>query len=314
MIATNTTRQTTLANKISCSGIGLHSGSQVNMVIYPAIANTGILFRRMDVPVKHATVPARFDAVCDTRLGTTLRNSHGVTVATVEHLMAAFWGAGIDNAVVELDGPEVPIMDGSSEPFMALLEEAGITELAAPRLILKVLKKVEIQEGDSVACVEPNFEGDEGCTLSVDVSYDNAVVGQQSSHYDFREVSFKQSVSRARTFGFEHEVEALQKAGLALGGSLDNAIVVGKDRVLNESGLRFDDEFVRHKALDCLGDLFLAGVRMDARLSFFKPGHGINNHLLHAIFADETAYELVPAGKSEVPAFDIAQAILPAYA
>lgn len=314
MLSTNTTRQTTLGQKITCSGIGLHSGSQVSMVIYPAIANTGIVFRRTDVSAKTATVPARFDLVSETRLGTTIRNEHGVSVATIEHLMAALWGAGVDNAVIELDGPEVPIMDGSSQPFMELLESAGIALLSAPRMMVRMLKKIEVRDGDSVAVAEPNYEGDEGCTLHIEVEYDSAVIGRQASYYDFREVSFKQSLSRARTFGFEHEVRALQAAGLALGGSLDNAIVVGKDRVLNEDGLRYDDEFVRHKALDCVGDLFLAGVRTDARFTFSKPGHSINNQLLRAIFADESAYALVPAGKTETPAFAFTKSGVPAYA
>lgn len=293
----NTNNQTTLANKVSCAGIGLHSGSQVNMVIYPATAGTGIVFKRLDVAQDVALVPARFDAVCETRLGTTIRNQHGVTVSTIEHLMAAFWGVGIDNAVVEIDGPEVPIMDGSSEPFVFMLECGRVVELAAPRRMLRVIKAVEVHDGDSIARVEPNLEGDEGCTIGIEIQFNSKLIDRQSSFYDFRETTFKQSLSRARTFGFEHEVTALRNMGLALGGSLENAIVVGKDRILNEEGLRYSDEFVRHKALDCVGDLYLAGLRIDARFSFVKPGHAINNKLLRALFADETAYVIAQAGK-----------------
>jgi UDP-3-O-[3-hydroxymyristoyl] N-acetylglucosamine deacetylase len=307
-------RQTTLGNKVSCSGIGLHSGSQVNMVIYPAAANTGIVFKRLDVAADVAFVPAVYDAVCETRLGTTIRNRHGVMVSTVEHLMAAIWGVGIDNAVVELDGPEVPIMDGSSEPFVFMLECARVIELAAARRILRVLKAVEVQDGESIARVEPNLEGDEGCTIGIEIQFDNALINRQSSHYDFREITFKQSLSRARTFGFEHEVTALRQMGLALGGSLDNAIVVGKDRILNEEGLRYSDEFVRHKALDCIGDLYLAGLRIDARFNFLRPGHAINNKLLRALFADESAYAIVEAGTLSEPTFGMQPAAVSAYA
>jgi len=310
--ATETTKQTTLGNKVSCSGIGLHSGSQVNMAIYPAAANTGIIFKRLDVPLEQSFIPAYFDAVCESRLGTTIRNRHGVTVATIEHLMAALWGAGIDNAIVELDGPEVPIMDGSSEPFIFMLECAGVVPMAAPRRILRVLKTVEVRDGDSVARIEPNRDGDEGCVIGIEIEFENPMIKRQVSHYDFREVTFKQSLSRARTFGFEHEVTALQEMGLALGGSLENAVVVGKDRILNEDGLRYDDEFVRHKALDCVGDLYLAGCRIDARFTFIRPGHAINNALLKALFADESAYVISHPGKME-PAYPFLPSV-PAYA
>lgn len=307
------TQQTTLGNKVSCSGVGLHSGSQITMVVYPAAANHGIVFKRTDIASDMALVPAQYNAVCETRLGTTLRNRHGVTVATVEHLMAALWGMGVDNALVELDGPEVPIMDGSSEPFVFMLECAGLATLAAPRQVLRVLKAVEVRDGDSVARIEPNVEGDEGCTIGIEIQFNNAVINRQASHYDFREVTFKQTLSRARTFGFEHEVTAMRQMGLALGGSLENAIVVGKDRVLNEEGLRYEDEFVRHKALDCIGDLYLAGCRIDARFTFSRPGHAINNMLLRALFADETAYVIAPAGKMP-DVFPGVAAAVPAYA
>ncbi len=309
----NNTRQTTLASKVSCLGVGLHSGSQVGMTIYPAGADTGIVFKRLDVPLEQAFVPARYDAVCETRLGTTIANRYGVTVSTIEHLMAALWGVGIDNAVVELDGPEVPIMDGSSEPFVFMLECAGQVVLPAPRRILRVLKPVEVRDGGNVARVEPNLEGDEGCTISIEIEFDNPVINRQVSYYDFRETSFKQALSRARTFGFEHEVMALREMGLALGGSLDNAIVVGKDGVLNEGGLRYADEFVRHKALDCVGDLYLAGCRIDGHFSFVRPGHAINNKLLRALLADHSAYAVSRLGKTPEPVFVTRRPLTEAY-
>jgi UDP-3-O-[3-hydroxymyristoyl] N-acetylglucosamine deacetylase len=288
--------QTTIAKSVTLSGIGLHSGSTVTLRLLPAAADTGVVFRRMDVIPLHSMVAAKYDAVCDTRLGTTVKNSYGVRVSTIEHLMAALWGAGIDNVLVEIDAPEVPIMDGSSKPFVALLQKAGKTSLMVPRRVLRVLKAVEVREGESVARLEPNREGDEGLVLSIVVEYDNAVIGRQQAVYDFRDQSFAEMLSGARTFGFEYEVEAMQKAGLALGGSLENAIVVGETKVLNAEGLRYDDEFVRHKALDCVGDFFLCGYVIDGIADVLRPGHGINNKLIRALMADKTAYEIVRAG------------------
>lgn len=301
----SSTAQTTLSTPVSCSGVGLHSGKPVHMTIHPAPAGTGVVFVRTDVAAEKAVVPARYDLVTDTKLGTTLTNGFGVSVSTVEHLMAAFWGCGLDNVRVELDGPEVPIMDGSSEPFMFMLECARVIKQSAPRRYLRIRKAVEVCDGESVARVEPMGFEDEGCTLDVGIEFGHAAIGRQSCFYDFREQGFKQTLSRARTFGFEHEVNALRSMGLAQGGSLENAIVVGKEGVLNEGGLRYQDEFVRHKALDCLGDLFLAGYRIDGHFSFTRPGHGINNKLLRAVFADASNYELAErlpvAGGVHVP-------------
>jgi len=290
-------RQTTVSNKVSCQGVGLHSGKQVVMNILPAAAGSGIIFKRTDIAAEKSLVPARFDAVCETKLGTTIRNDYGITVSTIEHLMAALWGVGIDNALIELDGPEVPIMDGSSEPFVFMLECAGIASLHAPRRILRILKAVEVHDGDSNARISPNKEGDCGMMLNIEIDFNHSVIGKQMAEYDFRDITFKQSVSRARTFGFEHEVTALRSMGLALGGSLDNAVVVGKDSILNQEGLRYSDEFVRHKALDCVGDLFLAGARIDGVVSVTRPGHAINNSLLRAVFADESAYVIESEGE-----------------
>ncbi len=306
--------QTTLSNRVSCSGVGLHSGKPVEMVIYPAPANTGIVFKRLDVASEQSLVPARYDLVSETRLGTTIQNRHGVSVSTIEHLMAAFWGVGLDNAVVELNGPEVPIMDGSSEPFLFMLECARVIKLSEPRQMLRILKRVEVRDGDSIASVEPTVMGEEGCTLAIEIQFNSKVIDRQAAFYDFREMNFKQSLSRARTFGFEHEVMALRQMGLALGGSLENAIVVGAEGVLNEEGLRYNDEFVRHKALDCVGDLFLAGCRVDGHFSFVKPGHAINNKLLRAIFADESAYVIAAPGKMHVAPAAFINAPVAAYA
>lgn len=302
-----TSRQTTINNKVSCKGVGLHSGEQVVMTIIPAAAGSGIVFKRLDVLAAKALVPAYFDAVCETNLGTTICNEHGTKVSTIEHLMAAIWGVGIDNALIELSGPEVPIMDGSSEPFVFMLECAGIITLKAPRRVLRVLKTIEVRDGNSYAKISPNKEGDVGMLLNIEIEFNHSLIGKQMAKYDFRDVTFKQSISRARTFGFEHEVTALQSMGLALGGSLDNAIVVGKDEIINKDGLRYENEFVRHKALDCVGDLFLAGARIDGIVSFSRPGHAINNSLLRALFADDSAYiienegeisEILPASRT----------------
>ncbi|MFW0777418.1 MAG: UDP-3-O-acyl-N-acetylglucosamine deacetylase [Rickettsiales bacterium] len=307
-------KQTTIHNSVSCSGVGLHSGKEVRVTLYPAAANHGIVFKRVDVDKKKATIPARYDLVTETRLGTTLTNKHGVSLATVEHLMAALWGAGVDNVLIEVDGPEVPIMDGSSEPFMFMLECAGVKHLSAPRAVLKLLKTVEVRDGESIARVSPNVEGEEGCVIDIAIEFAHDAIRRQVASYDFRNVTFKQALSRARTFGFEHEVQAMRKAGLALGGSLDNAIVVGKDGVLNKEGLRYDDEFVRHKALDCLGDLYLAGLRIDGHFDFTRPGHAINNALLRAVLADESAYCITKADKIPSPAFVAPAEQAPAYA
>jgi UDP-3-O-[3-hydroxymyristoyl] N-acetylglucosamine deacetylase len=306
--------QHTLANHVSCAGVGLHSGSQVHMTLRPAPAGMGVVFKRMDVAAEQSLIPARFDAVCETRLGTVIRNEHGVTLSTVEHLMAALWGAGVDNVIVEVDGPEVPIMDGSSEPFMFMVECAGLARLAAPKRVVRVLKTVEVREGESIARISPHNAGDEGMFMHIEIAFNHPAIGKQTAQYDFRDTSFKQSLSRARTFGFEHEVAALRSMGLARGGSLENAIVLGKDTILNEEGLRYADEFVRHKALDCVGDLFLAGAVLDGVLDFVRPGHAINNRLLRALFSDSSAYQLVDAIPAVEPAFIQAPVARSAYA
>jgi UDP-3-O-[3-hydroxymyristoyl] N-acetylglucosamine deacetylase len=288
--------QHTVAAEVSCIGVSLHSGDMVNMVIRPAAANTGIVFVRKDI-AQHNLVPATFDAVVETTLGTTIANKHGVTVSTIEHLMAAIWGAGIDNARIELDGSEVPIMDGSSEPFTFLLECAGRVQQRASRRVIEVLKEVRVEEGKSVAVLSPA----EDFVLEVEIAFNHNLIGSQKARYDFAETTFKQSLARARTFGFERDVEKMRSMGLALGGSLHNAIVVGEDEILNEGGLRYADEFVRHKALDCVGDYFLAGAMIKGEVATSRPGHGINNKLLRALFADASNYRMVGGEDVDVP-------------
>ncbi len=283
-------RQLTLSSAITCSGVALHSGDTVVMNIRPAEVNTGIVFVRTDVGTERGIVPARYDLVSETTLGTTLRNEFGVTIATVEHLMAALAGAEIDNAVIEMDGPEVPIMDGSSEPFVFLLECAGTVEQDAPKRFIEVLKPVSVRDGDCVASLEPHADG---FVLDITIEFAHQAIGRQHAVYDFTTTSFKQSLCRARTFGFVREVEKMHSMGLALGGSLKNAIVVGDEGVVNEEGLRYQDEFVRHKALDCVGDYYLAGASILGRATTTKPGHGVNNKLIRALFADASNYRIV---------------------
>lgn len=286
--------QTTIAEPASVEGVGLHSGLPVLMTLVPAEADTGIVFVRTDLD--GAEVPARWDRVTDTMLCTRITGDEGVDVGTVEHLMAALAGCRIDNLRVELNGPEVPIMDGSSEAFVQVIDNAGIRELDTERRAIKILKTVEVEHDGKLARLEPasRFE------VNFEIDFDHDAIGRQERGLTFVNGAFRSQISRARTFGFLHEVEHLQKLGLARGGSLDNAIVVGKDGVMNDGGLRFDDEFVRHKILDSVGDLYLAGAPILGRFHGVRAGHALNNSLLHALFADPEAWEFVPlAGTSD---------------
>lgn len=284
------TAQHTLKAPIDCSGIGLHSGKKVTMTLCPAEPDTGIIFRRTDLKNGARDIPARFDAVCDTRLCTTLSNDHGSRVATVEHLMAALAGCGVDNAIVELDAPEVPVMDGSSEPFVFLIDCAGTVAQKAERRTLLIRRPVAVEEGEVRAALEPG----EGFTIGLDIDFASRAIGRQELFLEVTRAAFKDQISRARTFGFLQEVEAMRAAGLGLGGSLDNAVIVDGDRVMNEGGLRYEDEFVRHKVLDCIGDMALAGFGVTGHLRGRRSGHGINNRLLRAVFADRANYAIVP--------------------
>lgn len=278
--------QQTLRSRISCTGIGLHSGVKTNMTLTPGAADSGIVFRRTDVDEEAALVPARWRNVTDTTLCTTVGNASGTKVAMVEHLMAAFAGCGVDNAVVELDGPEVPIMDGSAAPLVFLIECAGVTAQEAPRRPIRVLSEIEVRDGKRWARLSPG----DGFHVHFEIEYDNALISRQVFHFAAGEGAFKAELSRSRTFGFAHEVDALRELGLARGGSLDNAVVVSGDKVLNASGLRYPDEFVRHKVLDSIGDLYLAGAPLVGRFEAFCSGHTLNHRLLRKLLETENAW------------------------
>jgi len=278
-------RQRTLKAAVSCAGIGLHSGTAVAMTMIPAASNTGIQFHRTDVD-GGAVIPARWDHVVDTRLCTTVGNADGVVVATIEHLMAAFAGCGVDNAVVELDGPEVPAMDGSSAPFVAMIRETGVVEQAASRRVVRVLKDVTVEDKGVTVTLSPG----ECLSFDFEINFAETAVSRQQISLNVVNGSFCRDLACALTFGFLHEVDQLRAAGLAKGGSLDNAVVVSGDRILNEGGLRFDDEFVRHKVLDAIGDLYLAGAPVVGGFRGVCSGHALNNRALHALFADPDAW------------------------
>lgn len=282
---TDVVRQKTLKSTIDCTGIALHSGRKVRMTLSPGNPDSGIVFLRTDVQVD-PVVPARWDRVVDTRLCTVIGNEAGVTVGTVEHLMAAFAGLGVDNAVVKLDGPEVPVMDGSSEPFVFLIECAGIVEQDAPRQCIRVLKQVSFGDDRCAATLTP----DEGFSVSFDMDYEARGVRRQTIQVGLVNGTFKKELARARTFGFLQDVEKMRTMGLGRGGSLENAIVIDEGRVLNPEGLRYENEFVRHKSLDAVGDLYLAGAPIVGHFHGACSGHAANNRLLRALFADETAW------------------------
>jgi UDP-3-O-[3-hydroxymyristoyl] N-acetylglucosamine deacetylase len=288
-------KQRTLKSLISASGVGLHTGQKVMMKLRPAPADTGIVFRRIDL-ASPVDIPARAEGVGDTRLSSCLIKD-GVRVSTVEHLMSALGGLGVDNAYVDLDAAEMPIMDGSASPFVLLIQQAGIEEQAAPKRFLRVLKKVEVKQGDKWARLEPY----EGYKLSFSIEFKHPVIERstQSVAIDFAETSYLKEIARARTFGFMHEVEDLRESGLALGGGLDNAVVLDEYRVLNSDGLRFADEFIRHKLLDAIGDLYLIGKPLLGAFTAHKSGHAVNNQLARALLADRSAFEVVSFNRPE---------------
>lgn len=282
-------KQRTLKSLIKTTGVGLHSGAKVALTLRPAAPGTGIVFRRVDL---EPVVELRADpfGVGDTRMASCLERD-GAKVGTVEHLMSALAGLGIDNVYVDVDAAEIPIMDGSAAPFVFLLQSAGIEEQAAAKKFLRVKRTVEVKEGDKWARLEPY----DGFRLSFSIVFSHPAVDQTgtSVSIDFAEDSYIREVARARTFGFTQDVEALREQGLALGGSLDNAIVMDEYRVLNTDGLRYADEFVKHKVLDAVGDLYLAGHPLLAAFSAHKSGHAMNNRLLRALLADAEAWEFV---------------------
>ncbi len=282
-------KQRTLNKAISCVGVGLHSGQSVKMTLVPADADTGIVFKRVDVTDKNNIIPAKYDAVSDTKLCTLIANADGVSVGTIEHLMAALSAAKIDNVVVELNGSEVPIMDGSSDHFMFMIDCVGTAEQDVLRRYIRIKQPVTYREGDKEATFEPASV----TNYSFDIEFDSAAIGKQTRGVTLVNGNFRSDISRARTFGFAHEVEYLRSVGLARGGSLDNAIVIDKDTILNKDGLRFSDEFVRHKILDAIGDTYLAGMPIIGHYHGIKAGHAINNMLVRALYANPDAFEIV---------------------
>ena len=282
-------RQRTLKNVIRATGVGLHTGEKIHLTLRPAPVNTGIVFCRVDLdpPVQ---IKASLENVGETRLSTTLIKG-GVRISTVEHLLSAMAGMGIDNAYVDLSAPEVPIMDGSAGPFVFLIQCAGIDEQQASKGFIRIRRAVEVRDGDKRARFEPY----DGFKVGFTIEFDHPVFKSNSQHseIDFSATSFVKEVSRARTFGFVSEIEQLHERALALGGSIDNAVVLDDYRVLNEDGLRYRDEFVKHKILDVIGDLYLLGNGMIGAFNGYKSGHALNNRLLRTLMGDETAWERV---------------------
>ncbi len=288
-------RQRTLKSLVSASGVGLHTGRKVRMTLRPAPADAGVVFRRVDLAVP-VDVPARAELVGETRMSSCLVHD-GVRVQTVEHLMSALGGLGVDNAYVDLDAAEVPIMDGSAAPFVLLIQQAGIEQQSAPKRFLRVLRRVEVKDGDKWARLDPY----EGFRLAFSIDFKHPVIDRstQSVTLDFAETSYLKEIARARTFGFMHDVENLRESGLALGGGLDNAVVLDEYRVLNAEGLRFADEFIRHKLLDAIGDLYLLGKPLLGAFSAHKSGHALNNLLLRTLLAEAGAMETVTFERAE---------------
>lgn len=279
----------TLAAPVVCAGVGLHSGERVRLVLQPAPSGTGIVFIRSDISDLDNRIDARADAVVAVRLGTTIANADGVSVATVEHLMAALAGIGVDDVVVDLDGPEVPVMDGSSQPFVELIHKVGLKSQAMPRRAIQVLKPVTVETEGRRASFLPALKP----MIEVEISFEHQAVGRQSCIFDVTPDIFAEDIAGARTFGFQKDFDTLLAAGLARGGSMDNAIVLDEHGVVNPEGLRYSDEFVRHKALDALGDLYLAGAPIIGRYSASRPGHAINNDAVRALLNDPTAWKWV---------------------
>lgn len=278
--------QQTLNNIIEIDGIGLHSGKTVSMRLLPAPADHGIVFKRTDLEEGRNMIPATYDRVVDTRLCTLIANEHGARVGTIEHLMAALRGCGIDNVVVELDAAEVPVMDGSSKAFVEAIDAVGTKEQSRPRRAIKILKDIVVKDGDKQVRLSPSnvpvFAGR--------IDFHHTDIGTQEYSLKLVNGNFRHDVADCRTFGFLKEAEMLRAAGLGLGGSLDNAIILNDDGVMNPEGLRCSDEFIRHKILDAVGDLYLAGGPILGAYEGFKAGHALNNAILHALFADPSAW------------------------
>ncbi|MGL9733565.1 MAG: UDP-3-O-acyl-N-acetylglucosamine deacetylase [Symbiopectobacterium sp.] len=302
-------KQRTLKRIVQATGVGLHIGKKVKLTMRPATANTGVIYRRTDLnpPVDF---PANAKSVRDTMLCTCLVNEHDMRISTVEHLNAALAGLGIDNIVIDVDAPEIPIMDGSASPFVYLLLDAGIEELNCSKKFVRIKQPVRVEDGDKWAELTPH----NGFILDFTIDFNHPAIDPGSQRYclDFSADAFIRQISRARTFGFMRDIEYLQSRGLCLGGSMDCAIVVNNYRVLNKDGLRFEDEFVRHKMLDAIGDLFMCGYNLIGAFSAFKSGHALNNKLLQAVLDKQEAWEYVTfENEREVPlAFKASSTVL----
>lgn len=301
--ATKALHQKTLKTAINCSGIALHSGEKVSISLKPAEANTGIIFKRVDIAGGGAEIKATYDNVVETTLCTKIGNKDGVTVATIEHLMAALAGCSIDNLLVEINGPEMPVMDGSSAPFVFLIECAGTKTLEATRKAIRIEKPISVEDNGRFAGYQPA----EGSILDFTIDFDDPTIGRQEHTVHMGRGVFKSELSRARTFCRLQEVEYMRANGLAQGGSLDNAVVVSADGVMNEEGLRYQDECVRHKILDAVGDLYLAGMPIIGRYTGLCSGHFMNNQLLRALMADQDAWSVVEMTQDDVDAAYSAQ-------
>lgn len=282
-------RQTTLAGEIALSGTGVHTGAPVSIILSPADPDTGITFVVPDSADNEVEISASSDAVSNVTLCTVLSNGNGSNVATVEHLLAAVRGLGVDNMRIEIDSGEVPIMDGSSEAFVDAIDEVGLSVQDAPRRFIKVLKPVRVEDGDAWGELSPH----DGFLVDVGIEFDTPLIGKQRIRLEITPDSFRNELARARTFGFMKDVERLWAAGLALGAALDNTVAIGDDRVINPEGLRFSDEFVRHKALDAVGDLALAGAPLLCAYRSHRGGHRLNSLMVKALLADESAWTIV---------------------
>ncbi len=281
-------QQQTISKPVSIKGIGLHTGADVTMKLYPAKVDYGIKFIRKDIKDNNV-IEALWSNVSSTKLSTTISNQNGTSVSTIEHLMSALSGLHIDNIKIEIDGPEVPIMDGSSIKFVDLIDKTSTKSLNKRRKILKVKKNIKVVNNDSSVELKPNDQ----FSIDFEIDFPSKLVSKQSCHLQLVNGNYKSDIASARTFGFERDVDMLRSNGLALGGSLDNAVVVGETKILNSDGLRFKDEFVRHKILDSIGDLYLAGAPIQGYFLGNKSGHHLNNLLLRSLFADVNNYEYI---------------------
>ncbi|GGE15350.1 UDP-3-O-[3-hydroxymyristoyl] N-acetylglucosamine deacetylase [Gemmobacter megaterium] len=302
--------QSSLISAVVFDGVGLHSGAPVRMVVRPAPTDHGVVFLRTDLPVGQARIPARWNAVVPSKLCTLLANSQGATVSTIEHVMAALAGCGISNALIEIDGPEVPILDGSAEPFVRGFLASGVAAQSAPVLAVKVLRAVEVREGEAIARLEPS----DSIEMDFTIDFTDAAIGRQEKHLNLSNGTFVRELCDSRTFCRQSDVDAMRASGLALGGTLENAVVVEGDRVLSPGGLRHRDEPVRHKMLDALGDLSLAGGPVLGRYVGVRAGHAMTNRLLRQLFATPGAWAWVECNSlsgGKLPGVGVTPADLP---